>query len=113
MNILYQHGKATAAEVRLKLPDPPSYSAVRAMLRVLEEKGHIRHEQDGPRYVFMPKVARDKAKRSALRQLVNVFFNGSTEQVVATLLDQSAFDLSGKDLDRLARLIQQARKKGA
>ena len=84
MDILYRHGQASAAEVRANLPDPPSYSAVRATLRILEEKGHVQHQQDGPRYVFRPAVARDKATRSALRHLVKTFFNGSAEQAVAT-----------------------------
>ena len=94
MDILYRNGSATAAEVHEKLPDPPSYSAVRATLRILEEKGQVRHEQDGPRYVFRPAVARDKAKRTAVRHLLSTFFDGSTELAVATLLDESASQLS-------------------
>lgn len=92
------------------MPDPPSYSAVRALLRVLEEKRHPRHEQQGPRYIFRPTVPREKARRSALRQLVQTFFDGSTEQAVAALLDESARTLSDAELDRLALLIDQARK---
>ena len=112
MDVVYRLGRATAAEVRDALPDPPSYSAVRALLRILEEKGHLRHEQDGPRYVFLPTVPRDKARRSALRQLVQTFFEGSTAQAVAALLDAPDATLSDEDLDRLARLIEQARKEG-
>jgi predicted transcriptional regulator len=112
MDVIYRRGQATAAEVLEDLPDPPSYSAVRAMLRVLEEKGHLRHEQQGPRYVFLPTVPRDQARRSALQQLVHTFFDGSTEQAVAALLDQSDRTLSDAELARLARLIAQARKEG-
>ena len=82
MDIIYQRGQATAAEVMESLPDPPSYSAVRAMLRLLEEKGHLRHEQDGPRYVFKPTLARDRAKKSALKQMLQTFFDGSIEQAL-------------------------------
>ena len=112
MDVIYRRGQATAAEVLEDLPDPPSYSAVRAMLRVLEEKGHLRHEQQGPRYVFLPTVPREQARRSALKQLVQTFFDGSTEQAVAALLDLSDRALSDAELDRLARLIDQARKEG-
>ena len=112
MDAVYRRGQATAAEVLEGLPDPPSYSAVRAMLRVLEEKGHLRHEQRGPRYVFLPTVPREQARRSALRQLVQTFFDGSTEQTVAALLDLSDRKLSDAELDRLSHLIDQARKEG-
>lgn len=113
MDFLYQRGRATAAEVQANLPDPPSYSTVRALLRVLEEKGHARHEQDGPRYVYLPRVARERAKRSALRHLVQTFFDGSREQAVAALLDDRSTRLSEAELDRLARLIARARQEGA
>jgi predicted transcriptional regulator len=113
IDILYQVGRGTAADVQARLPDPPSYSAVRAMLRILEDKGHVRHEQDGPRYVYIPTVARDSAKRSALRHLVQTFFEGSAEQTIAALLDGSSSALSQAELDRLARLIEDARKQGA
>lgn len=113
VDILYTHGQATAAEVRAALPDPPSYSAVRAMLRILEEKGHIRHEQVGPRYVYLPTVARDRAKRSALRHVLQTFFEGSAEQAISALLDDDAGRLSESELNRLARMIQQARRNGA
>ena len=112
MDVLYSRGKATVAEILEQIPEPPSYSAVRAMLRILEEKGHIRHERDGARYVFLPTMTRDKAKRSALRHLLQTFFDGSAEQAVATLLDVSSSKLSDADLDRLAELIQKARAGG-
>ena len=112
MDVVYRRGLATAAEVLEDLPDPPGYSAVRAMLRVLEEKGHLRHDQQGPRYVFLPTVPREKARRSALKQLVQTFFEGSTEQTVAALLDLSTSKLSDAELDRLSQLINQARKEG-
>lgn len=112
MDILYRLGQASAAEVQSNLPDPPSYSAVRATLRILEEKGHVQHQQDGPRYVFRPAVARDKATRSAIRHLVKTFFNGSAEQAVATLLDESTSKLTTEELDRLSELIDEARSKG-
>jgi len=112
MDVIYQLGEATATEVMERLPDPPSYSAVRAMLRLLEEKGHLQHEQDGPRYVYKPTLAHEKAQRSALKHLVETFFEGSTEQAVAALLDLSKSKLSGDELDRLAELIDQAKKEG-
>ncbi|HMF59564.1 MAG TPA: BlaI/MecI/CopY family transcriptional regulator, partial [Vicinamibacterales bacterium] len=94
VDILYARGKATAAEVQTALPEPPSYSAVRAMLRILEDKGHVKHEQDGPRYVYVPTVGRDNAKRSALHHVLKTFFDGSTEQAISALLDESAAKLS-------------------
>jgi predicted transcriptional regulator len=112
MDVVYRRGRATAAEVLEGLADPPSYSAIRSLLRVLEEKGHLRHEQDGPRYVFLPIVGREKARRSALRQLVQTFFEGSTAQAVAALLGEPGANLSEEDLDRLSHLIDQARKEG-
>ena len=113
IDILYAQGRATAAEVQAALPDPPSYSAVRAMLRILEEKGHVRHLQDGPRYVYLPTVARDNAKRSALKHMLQTFFDGSAEQAISALLDESSSRLSDAELDRLANLIDQARRTGA
>lgn len=113
VDILYREGRATAAEVQAALPDPPSYSAVRAMLRILEDKGHVRHEQDGPRYVYLPTIARDNAKRSALRHMLRTFFDGSTEQAISALLDDSSTRLSDRELDRLARMIDRARRTGA
>jgi BlaI family transcriptional regulator, penicillinase repressor len=112
MEVLYQKGQASVAEVLDAMPDPPGYSAVRAMLRLLEEKGHIRHKKDGKKYVFMPKVAREKVSKSALRNVVTTFFDGSVEQAVASLLDLNQKDLSCEDLDRLSDLIDQARKEG-
>jgi predicted transcriptional regulator len=112
LDILYQRGRATAAEVQADLPEPPSYSAVRALLRILEEKGHVRHEQDGPRYVYLPTVARDNAKRSALHHILQTFFDGSAEQAISALLDEPSTRLSNDELDRLATLIDGARKSG-
>lgn len=107
MDVLYRRGEATAAEVQAALPDPPSYSAVRATLRILEEKGQVRHGREGNRYVFRPAVARDRAQRSALRHLVATFFDGSPELAVATLLDESASQLSEADYERLKQLIDE------
>lgn len=112
LEILYQRGKATANEVLEAMPDAPSYSAVRALLRVMEEKGHVRHQADGARYVYAPVVARDKAKRTAMKQMMETFFGGSAEQTVAALLDVSGAKLTRDELDRMARLIESARKEG-
>ncbi len=112
MDVLYQAGRATVAELHQAIPDPPGYSAVRALLRVLEEKGHIRHEEAGPRYVYLPVVSREKAKRSAIKHLLATFFEGSAEQAVSTLLDVSARQLSGEELKRMAEMIERARKEG-
>lgn len=111
MDILYREGRATASEVRAALPDPPSYSAVRALLRILEAKGHIRHEQDAARYVFMPIVKRDTAKRSALRHVVNTFFEGSAAQVMAALVEMSGPGLSDEEIVRLRQLVDDAKKR--
>ncbi|HEV8145634.1 MAG TPA: BlaI/MecI/CopY family transcriptional regulator [Bryobacteraceae bacterium] len=110
LDILYAQGRATAAEIQAALPDPPSYSAVRALLRVLEDKGHVRHQADGPRYVYMPRVSRDKARRSALKHLVETFFSGSEADAAAALLDPSASTLSREELDRIESLIVRAKK---
>jgi BlaI family transcriptional regulator, penicillinase repressor len=110
MDIIYARGQASAAEVTAALADPPSYSAVRALLRILEEKGHVRHQQDGPRYVFLPTVPRDRARRSALKNVVRTFFDGSAAQAAAALLDQAR--LSDEEFNRLAALIDKARKEG-
>jgi predicted transcriptional regulator len=112
MDILYRRGKASAAEVREAMEDAPSYSAVRAMLRVLEEKGHVRHQAEGLRYVYVPVVAREQAKRSAVKHLMNTFFNDSPEQTVAALLDVSSTRLTREELDRMAAMIEKARKEG-
>src|SRR5580700_1041011 len=112
VDILYQEKTATAGEVQARLPDPPSYSAVRATLRILEEKGHLRHETEDLRYVYLPTTSPEKAKRSAVKHLLSTFFNGSAEQAVAALLDGSAAKLSKQELDRLSKLIDKARKEG-
>ena len=112
MDAIYTRGRATAAEVLEGLPDPPSYSAVRAMLRILEEKGALRHEYDGPRYVYIPTVPRESAQKSALRHLVSTFFGGSTAQAVAALLDDKDAKLSTQEIDRLAKLIEDAKSEG-
>jgi predicted transcriptional regulator len=113
LDILYKAGRATAADVRQAMPAAPSYSAVRTLLRILEDKGHVRHEQDGTRYVYMPTVARDTAKRSALRHILNTFFEGSTTQAIAALLDEDSRRLSPEDWERLQAAIERARKEGA
>jgi len=112
MDVIYRLGRATAADVHDALPDRPSYSTVRALLRVLEGKGHLRHVEDGPRYVYAPTVPRERARESALRQVVSTFFGGSTEAAVAALLDLSSARLSDSELNRLAGLIAQAKKEG-
>ncbi len=110
MDILYQRGRASASEIHQALADAPSYSAVRAKLRVLEEKGHVRHEEEALRYVYLPTMPRETARRSALRHLVSTFFEGSVEETVAALLDLSAAGLSPQDLDRIQGIIDEARK---
>jgi len=112
MDVIYSHGSCTVQDMVDQLPDPPSYSAVRAMLRLLEEKGHLQHRHDGPRYVYQPIVPREKARESAMRQMLRTFFDGSAEQAVATLLDVSGSEISREELDRLAELIDQTRKEG-
>ena len=109
MDILYQRGRATASEIHEAMPDPPTYSAVRAKLRVLEDKGHVRHAEEGLRYVYLPTLGRDTARRSALRHMVSTFFEGSVEQAVAALIDLSTADLSPHDLDRISNLIAQSK----
>ena len=112
MDVIYREGQATATEVLERLPDPPSYSAVRAMLRVLENKGHVRHVADGTRYVYQPTLPRERAGRPALASVLETFFEGSTEKAVAALLDLSRKGLSEEELDRLSELIEQARTEG-
>jgi predicted transcriptional regulator len=112
MDIVYRLGEAPAADVRRELADPPSYSAVRAFLRILEEKGHLRHKEAGPRYVYAPRIPREKARRSALRRLLRNFFDDSSETLVASLLDDRASQLSPRELDNLAELIERVRKQG-
>lgn len=111
MDIIYCHGRATAAEIHRELPDRPSYSTVRTLLRVLEEKGYLTHKSDGPRYVYSPCISTEKAKRSAIEQLLRTFFNNSAANAMAALLDMSSTNLSETELKRLARLIQQAKNK--
>ena len=112
LDVLHRLGRASAAQVRAALTDPPSDSAVRTHLRILEEKGHVGHEQDGPRYVYHPTVPREAAGRRALRHLLRTFFDDAPERAVAALLDETAASLSDDDLDRLDDLIQQARAQG-
>ncbi len=112
MDAIYARGRATAAEVLQNLPDPPSYSAVRAMLVKLEAKGHVRHTQDGPRYVYQPTVPREKARASAMERLVRTFFEGSVSKTVAALLDRGATELTDGELDQLSEMIERARKGG-
>ena len=112
MDILYRHGRATAAEVMQEMPGSPNYSTVRTQLRVLEEKGHVTHEEQGLRYVYAPAVPRRSARRSALKHLVETFFDGSAEQVVAALIGGDAAGLSDEDLDRIEALVAKARKEG-
>ena len=113
IDILYRRGRATAAEVMEDLPGDSSYSTVRTQLRVLEEKGHVRHEQDGQRYVYSPAAPRGTVRRSALKHLVETFYEGSVEQVVAALLGGEGSRLTDKQLDRIEDLIKRARKEGA
>ena len=112
IDVLYRRGRATAAEVMADLPGDPSYSTVRTQLRVLEAKGHVRHEDDGQRYVYSPAVPRGTVRRSALKHLVETFFDGSVEQTVAALLGADAARLSEEELERIAELIEKARKEG-
>ena len=112
MDILYRRERATAHEVLTELADPPSYSAVRTFLRLLEERGHVRHEQDGARYVYMPTVARREAQRSAISHVVDTFFDGSIEDAVTALVESSKPKLSKDELERIATLIAKAKKEG-
>ena len=112
MDIIYRRGQASAAEVLGEMEDAPSYSAVRAFLRILEEKGHLKHRKEGARYVFLPTQPRRQAARSALQRVLRTFFDGSTEKAVAALITMADADLSPAELDRLAALIREARKEG-
>jgi predicted transcriptional regulator len=112
MDILYRRGRATAAEVLGDLAEPPSYSAVRALLRILEEHGHARHVQDGPRYVYVPAVPRSDARKSAIAHVVKTFFDGSVEDAVVALVESSRSKLSRRELERLSQLIENAKKEG-
>ena len=112
MDVLYGAGRATAADVRARMPEPPSYSAVRTLLRILEEKGHVRHEQDGIRYVYVPTVTPAKAQRSALKHMIDTFFGGSASRGMAALFELSGGDLDEAELRQLRQMINEARKKG-
>jgi predicted transcriptional regulator len=113
MDVLYRRTRATAAEVMGELPGEPNYSTVRTQLRVLEDKGHVRHDEEGGRYVYAPAVPRHAARKSALKHLVETFFDGSAEQVVAAVLGGEASRLSDEDLERISALIEKARKDGS
>jgi len=113
MDILYRLGRATAADVMAALPGDPSYSTVRTQLRVLESKGHVRHEEHGLRYVYIPAVPRHAARKSALRHLVETFFEGSIEKTVAALLGAEGARLTEDELERIANLVVKARKEGS
>jgi predicted transcriptional regulator len=112
MDILHAKQEATAAEVLAALPDPPSYSAVRALLRILEEKGHLRHKRDGARYVYIPRASRETASRSALKRVISTFFQGSATQAMAALLETADSDISDTELQKLQNLINKAKKEG-
>ena len=112
MDVVYALGRASAAEVLERLPDPPSYSSVRSMLRLLEEKGCLRHEQEGPRYVYLPTVPREQARQSALEHLLSTFFDGSTEDAVAALLDLESARIEPDAVRRIVSMIEKARKEG-
>ena len=112
MDAVYARGQATVAEVQEDLPDPPSYSAVRAMLGKLERKGYLRHEEHGLRYVYVPTLAREAVQETALDRLLQTFFDGSPTKAVAAILDRSAVELSEAEIDEMAKLVEQARKRG-
>ena len=112
MDIIYRRGEASASEVRNALPDPPSYSSVRTILRVLENKGFLRHKERDLKYVYLPIISQEKAKHSALQHLMKTFFNGSPEKVVAAILDDADIELSDEELERILALIEQAKREG-
>ena len=112
MDVLYRLGEATVAEVMEELVDPPTYSAVRSVVRILENKGHIAHREDGPRYVYAPAVKREKARRAALDQLVDTFFEGSSEQALVALLRRSDLDMTESQIERLAKAVRKAGEEG-
>ena len=109
MDIVYRVGEVAVADVQAALPDPPSYSAVRALMRILEEKGHLRHREEGVKYVYLPVQARQSAARSAMRQVVQTFFGGSIEKAVSTLLSSREADLTDDELERLTAMIEKSR----
>ncbi len=112
MDVLHAKQTATAAEVRAAMPDPPGYSAVRALLRILEEKGYARHREEGARYVYLPRASKQSASRSALKRVVATFFQGSVSQAMAALLEKADTELSETELDQLEQIIRQAKKEG-
>jgi len=112
MDIVLTSGEASAAEIHQRLPEPPTYSAVRALLRVMEEKGHLVHVSEGPRYVYKPAISPKKARASVLKQLLDTLFEGSREELVAALLDSGDLKADQQELDRLAKLIEEARQEG-
>ena len=112
MDVLHAKESATASEVRAALPDAPSNSAVRTLLRILEEKGHIKHHQEGARFVYVPRVSRESASQSALQRVVSTFFQGSASRAMAALLEKADTRISGEELKKLQKMIQQARKEG-
>jgi predicted transcriptional regulator len=112
MEIVFQLGQATVADVLANLPDPPTYSAVRATMRLLKEKGHLKFRQDGPRHVYLPTLPQEKARQSVLKRMIKTFFGGSTERAVVALLTMPANELSQEELDRLSEVIERARKDG-
>ena len=112
LEILYLRGRASAAEVKSAMADAPSYSAVRAMLRILEEKGHVKHQSEGLKYMYVPVVGPERARRSAMKHLLETFFHDQPEQAVATLLDISSRRLTPEELDRMAGMIEKARREG-
>jgi len=112
LEILIERGKASASEVRAAMPDAPSYSAVRTLLRVLEDKGHVKHHAEGLRYVYLPTIGRERAKRTAVKHLLKTYFNGSPEEIVAALLDVSSTRLTNEELDRMAQMIEEAKREG-
>lgn len=112
MNVLYQRQRASAAEIRESIPNAPSYSAVRALLRIMEEKGHVRHEEKDLRYVYFPTAPRGRVRRKALRHVVDTFFDGSAAQAVAALLDPSTARLTDDEINRISELIEEAREGG-
>ena len=112
MDVLHARGRATVAEVLAALPDPPGYSAVRALLRILEEKGHVKHRREGARYVYLPRLSRETARRSALKRVVATFFQGSATQAMAALLETADTELSDAQLAKLQKIINQAKTEG-
>jgi predicted transcriptional regulator len=110
MDVIFKKRAATVAEVREAMPDPPSYSSVRALLRILEDKGLLKHKQQGPRYLYQPTVRRERARTSALKHLVHTFYDNSIEQVVAALMDMSGSDMSEEEYEELSRMIERAKK---